>query len=319
MRNLKDKRFGKLTVLGAYTTFTNTRKRNERKWLCRCDCGTEKYILERSLLSGATKSCGCATRENSVKSTAYDLNGKVFGDLTVLRIASDHKRDSRGGRWWNCRCSCGNECDVLATLLVTGRKTHCGCKSTPKYSFEDISNHRFGRLTAKYPLSQRDYKGSVIWHCVCECGNEVDLSYNVLMYSEVRSCGCWKRERESKLHELITHVDGTSIDAIKSKKIPSNNTSGVKGVGFSNGKWFAKIVFQKKQYHLGKYDTIEEAIRARMAAEVLLFDGVAAHYENWKRKADSDPSWAKENPVQIIVSKKSASELVVTFLPIITI
>ncbi len=145
------------------------------------------------------------------------------------------------------------------------------------------------------------------------------MSYNVLMYSEVRSCGCWKRERESKLHELITHVDGTSIDAIKSKKIPSNNTSGVKGVGFSNGKWFAKIVFQKKQYHLGKYDTIEEAIRARMAAEVLLFDGVAAHYENWKRKADSDPSWAKENPVQIIVSKKSASELVVTFLPIITI
>ena len=139
------------------------------------------------------------------------------------------------------------------------------------------------------------------------------------MYSEVRSFGCWKRERESKLHELITHVDGTSIDAIKSKKIPSNNTSGVKGVGFSNGKWFAKIVFQKKQYHLGKYDTIEEAIRARMAAEVLIFDGVAAHYENWKRKADSDPSWAKENPVQIIVSKKSASELVVIFLPIITI
>ena len=102
MRNypsLIGNRYGKLTVLGAYTTFTNTRKRNERKWLCRCDCGTEKYILERSLLSGATKSCGCATRENSVKSTAYDLNGKVFGDLTVLRIASDHKRDFRGGRW----------------------------------------------------------------------------------------------------------------------------------------------------------------------------------------------------------------------------
>lgn len=57
MKNLKDNRFGKLTVLGAYTTFTNTRKRNERKWLCRCDCGTEKYILERSLLSGAMLRC----------------------------------------------------------------------------------------------------------------------------------------------------------------------------------------------------------------------------------------------------------------------
>jgi hypothetical protein len=42
-----------------------------------------------------------------------------------------------------------------------------------------------------------------------------------------------------------------------------------------------------------------------MAAEVLLFDGVAAHYENWKRKADSDPSWAKENPVQILYPRKA--------------
>ena len=317
MNDLKNKRFGRLTVLGEYISFTNTRKRTERKWLCRCDCGTEKYILERSLLYGNTKSCGCASRENSRKANAHDLSGKTFGELEVMYIAADHPKDARGGIWWHCRCSCGNEIDVLGTLLATGRKTHCGCKANPQYYSADITGQRIGRLTALYPLDERDAKGAVMWRCKCECGNEVEYSYNVLMYSEIRSCGCWKRERESKLGDLITRVDGTSIDMIKSKKLPADNTSGVKGVYFQKGKWIAKIVFQQKQYHLGKYDTIEEAAEARKEAEELLFDGATAHYECWKAKADLDPEWASQNPVQILVSKKSTSELAVTFLPVL--
>lgn len=315
MNDLKNNRFGRLTVLGECITVKNSRGRNERKWLCRCECGTEKYILERSLLYGNTKSCGCATRENSKSATAYDLNGKTFGDLKVLKIATDHPRDTRGGVWWHCRCSCGKELDVLGTLLVTGRKSHCGCKTDPQYYSVNIAGKKFDRLTAKYPLSDRDSKGGVVWHCTCECGNEVDVPYNWLVHGNLRSCGCWKRERESKLGDLLTRVNGTSIDMIKSKKIPTDNTSGVKGVYFQKGKWIAKIVFQQKQYHLGQYDSIEEAAQARKEAEELLFDGAAAHYERWKAKADLDPKWAEQNPVQILVAKRSTSELDVTFLP----
>lgn len=317
MKDLKNQRFGRLTVIGDSIDYKNTRGRTERKWFCRCDCGTEKYILERSLLYGNTKSCGCASRVNSRKANAHDLNGKTFGELEALYIATDHPKDARGGIWWHCRCSCGNEIDVLGTLLATGRKTHCGCKADPQYYSADIAGQKIGRLTALYPLNERDAKGAVMWRCKCECGNEVDYSYNVLMYSEIRSCGCWKRERESKLGDLITRVDGTSIDMIKSKKLPADNTSGVKGVYFQKGKWIAKIVFQQKQYHLGKYDTIEEAAEARKEAEELLFDGATAHYECWKAKADLDPEWASQNPVQILVSKKSTSELAVTFLPVL--
>ena len=316
MKDLKNQRFGRLTVIGDSIDYKNTRGRTERKWFCRCDCGTEKYILERSLLYGNTKSCGCASRENSRKANAHDLNGKTFGELEALYIATDHPKDARGGIWWHCRCSCGNEIDVLGTLLATGRKTHCGCKADPQYYSADIAGQKVGRLTALYPLNERDAKGAVMWHCKCECGNEVDYSYNVLMYSEIRSCGCWKRERESKLGDLITRVDGTSIDMIKSKKLPADNTSGVKGVYFQKGKWIAKIVFQQKQYYLGKYDTIEKAAEARKEAEELLFDGATAHYARWKIKADADPEWAINNPVEIIVSKKSANELNVTFLPV---
>lgn len=236
---------------------------------------------------------------------------------TLLTNTTDHPKDARGGIWWHCRCSCGNEIDVLGTLLATGRKTHCGCKADPQYYSADIAGQKIGRLTALYPLNERDGKGAVMWRCKCECGNEVEYSYNVLMYSEIRSCGCWKRERESKLGDLITRVDGTSIDMIKSKKLPADNTSGVKGVYFQKGKWIAKIVFQQKQYHLGRYDNIEEAAQARKEAEELLFDGAAAHYSRWKAKADVDPEWASQNPVHILVSKKSISELNVVFLPIL--
>ena len=41
VNDLKYQRFGLLTVIGDYITITNTRNRQERKWLCRCDCGTE--------------------------------------------------------------------------------------------------------------------------------------------------------------------------------------------------------------------------------------------------------------------------------------
>ena len=102
VKDLKNQRFGQLTVIGDYITIRNTRNRQERKWLCRCDCGTEKYILERSLLHGGTKSCGCLTRINSAKANAHDLHGKTFGELEVLNIAKDHPKDARGGVWWHC-------------------------------------------------------------------------------------------------------------------------------------------------------------------------------------------------------------------------
>ena len=89
----------------------------------------------------------------------------------------------------------------------------------------------------------------------------------------------------------------------------------MKGVYFQKGKWLAKIVFQKKQYHLGMYNHIEEAAQARKEAEELLFDGATEHYERWKLRAEADPEWAEQNPVRILVSKKNTSELSVVFLP----
>ena len=53
-------KFGRWTVI---SLDKNVYACNERAWLCRCDCGTEKIVSERNLLRGKSKSCGCLQRD----------------------------------------------------------------------------------------------------------------------------------------------------------------------------------------------------------------------------------------------------------------
>jgi hypothetical protein len=72
----------------------------------------------------------------------------------------------------------------------------------------------------------------------------------------------------------IDHINGDGTDnrianlrlATRSQNVgntrtPKHNTSGFKGAYWNKraGRWFAQIRHQKKQYHLGHFDTVEEA------------------------------------------------------------
>jgi len=312
--NLKFKpgdKVGRWTVLDDVQIVHRKNGKSELKILCRCDCGTERYVLERSLLYGGSVSCGCLRKEKASEANSYDLTGKTFGDLRVLH--ETEPRNTMKGRWWVCQCSCGNSYVCAGSLLVTGKRNHCGCK-TDRGRPADITGKKFNRLTALYISKRNDPKDGVIWRCRCECGNEVDVPYNNLVFCNQKSCGCQKKEHDQKLKTFLTHVAGTSVDMLKSKKVPTDNTTGYKGVYLVRGKYLAKIVFQKKQYFLGTYEKIEDAAEARKEAEEVLFDGVAEHYRKWKELADADPEWAKENPVQVIV-EQADKKLSVTLLP----
>ena len=179
----------------------------------------------------------------------------------------------------------------------------------------NIAGQQFGRLTALHPTHKRTTGGSVIWHCLCACGNEAEVSYNELCYTDKQSCGCLRRERDSLLPTHLTHIAGTSVDILKSRKLPSDNTSGVKGVYFIRGRYVAKIVFQKKQYYLGSFETLEEAAEARREAEEVIAGGMVAHYEKWQARAKENPDWAKANPVSVHVTKNESGRMQACFLP----
>lgn len=242
-----------------------------------------------------------------------DLAGIQLGHLTVLE-ATDH-RSSQGSIIWRCRCDCGNEILLPSSSIRNIHIADCGCRRSKRYANADITGQRFGRLTALYATDRRDNAGYKIWHCYCDCGNEIDVSYKALVYGNQQSCGCKKREHESELGTYLTHIDGTSIEALKSSKIPSNNTTGVRGVYCVKGRYKAKIVFQKKQFSLGTYDTLAEAATARKKAEKMLKSEVIAFYERWTAKAAANPAWAKENPIHFQVTKNGAEELELQLAP----
>ena len=81
--------------------------------------------------------------------------------------------------------------------------------------------------------------------------------------------------------------------------------------------YLAKIVFQKKQYFLGVYDSLSAAAEVRRKAEEVLNRAVVGFYEKWAERATADPGWAEENPIRITVCKSGGAGLDVRLEPVL--
>lgn len=141
----------------------------------------------------------------------------------------------------------------------------------------DLTNRRFGRLVAVKSTGVFDPRKGQLWECECKCGNICIVSASSLLENEVRSCGCLKANQDKiNLHPdyLSMFAGGTNIGKIKEVKIQANNTSGVPGVSWhrKTRKWVARITFKSKTISLGYYDRLEDAAKAREAAEGIYFE-----------------------------------------------
>lgn len=85
---LTGKIFGKWTVL----QFSHSKK-NNRYWLCRCECGKEKTVCVAHLTSRASSSCGCPTY--SSKHSAYSI---WHGIITRCYLATHPNYQNYGAR-----------------------------------------------------------------------------------------------------------------------------------------------------------------------------------------------------------------------------
>lgn len=200
----------------------------------------------------------------------------------MLSILDKGKKNNR--LYYYCKCDCGNFTWVRSDSITGKRVTKsCGCLAKNSFfKIKDIRNIKFGRLTAIEPTDRR-YKsnGSVIWKCICDCGNTTYIEESSLSNGAIKSCGCLGKENSSKnmrkalkVHLKTNIVDGTNIKIISRKHTQANNKSGVTGVTWDKNrrKWVAQIRFKNKQYHLGRFDDKDEAIKARREAEDKLFN-----------------------------------------------
>jgi len=134
------------------------------------------------------------------------------------------------------------------------------------HKFKDLTNQKFGRLTAikrVSPIGQKKVK----WLCKCDCGNEVEVYTTYLTTGQTKSCGCLKKELEEKhLREKYEEkrVDGVAMHLFGDKPRKDSST-GYRGVSryytrkSKQLRYRAWIVVKGKRYYKSGFKTPEEA------------------------------------------------------------
>lgn len=223
-----------------------------------------------------------------------DLIGQRFGRLTVLYKSDDPYITKEGYKIprWVCRCDCGNTTVVLQSSLTKTKNgtRSCGCiqKTKTRERAVDMTGQRFGRLTVVCPEDldiNSSNKKRAGWRCRCDCGKEIVVPRRKLIEG-LQSCGCLSsdvaREKVKRMNETDCFSD-TSFNAINpTRKMNRNNTSGVRGVFWSNGKqrWVAIICVCKKRIYLGQFKDFDEAVKARKRGEEEYFAPLIEEYNS---------------------------------------
>lgn len=272
--DLTGQKFGRLTVL-----YRSGTRNGSALWHCKCDCGKEVDVKSSSLRSGATKSCGCYTKERIGKLNFKDLTGQRFGRLLVL------KRTDKKGQcvYWLCECDCGNLTEVRSNLLRNGSIQSCGCLQKERVfqaTFKDLTGKRFGKLVVKKLDSIKNH--SSYWLCQCDCGNQKIIKGSTLSYGATHSCGCINSTAELKIQ--------VALKELNIKYITQKSFDDLRGVGQR------KLKFD---FYLPDYNAIIECQGEQHYKPITFFGGDDSFkiiQEHDKRKKE----YCKNNNLKLI-------------------
>lgn len=154
MKDLTDKKFGKLLVVSRAEKITGGGKSNKvyTMWNCQCDCGGVKTVKTVDLIRGSVRSCGCI---NKTIPKNDNNPGDRFSRLTLLSYDCGE---------WKCLCDCGNETFVGTRSLKSGNTKSCGCLSREQSSKNALlaiaKRRKFDPETASIRRRWQSYKYS---------------------------------------------------------------------------------------------------------------------------------------------------------------
>jgi hypothetical protein len=209
-----------------------------------------------------------------------------YGKLITQKIIGKTKNRNK---LWQCKCDCGNIINVPSGSLTTGNTKSCGCLHTEsiRKSGEKL------RLLNEYDLSS-DYG-------IGYTSKGEPFYFDLEDYDKIKNY-TWRYNPDGylislpfgeliRMHMLVMNSDGShDVDHINHikydnrkdnlriceryqnithSKTRKDNTSGRKGVYWDKAryKWMAVLTYNKRVYHLGRFDTFEEAVEARKLAE----------------------------------------------------
>ena len=230
-----------------------------------------------------------------------DLTGQIFGRLKVLEQTEDHI--TKGGRHearWLCECACENHTivEVIGNSLRHGHTKSCGClipiacsETMKKFNrYSEMLSDEYGNYYIGYTVNtnREFYVDAEDYDKIQEytwSEHETAERFNILSAYDKTT------RKKIKMHTLLgyeghDHMDrnelnnrkynlrkATHQENMRNRKKSVLNTSGFIGVTWQKGRqrWVAQIGHNGKTINLGGYIEIEDAVIARLKAEVKYF------------------------------------------------
>lgn len=215
--------------------------------------------------------------------------------LTVLERAEDHISPcGQKSAKWICECNCKdkNRIVVWHRSLCEGKTLSCGCLQRERAVEANRKSNIFD-LSGEYGIGWTLNTG-------------VEFYFDLEDYDKIKDM-CWYETKQRRASQLMAHIPGvrkpvrmhvwlgfknydhidrnelnncrsnlrlaTVKENSRNGSLRSTNTSGIIGVGWRERyqKWQAQITVDYKNFHLGYFANKDDAIRARLNAEVKYF------------------------------------------------
>lgn len=235
-----------------------------------------------------------------------DIIGNKYNILTVLSLNHIKYNEKRKENYYyyNCICDCGNKTIIERGRLTRNLTQSCGClqkKNTSlakrKINKYDIISFDYGigwttNTNKKFYFDLEDYD-KIKNLCWCESGQGYIISKSLNTKTAIR-LHRYVLNLHNQSEPIIDHINNQKNDNRKknlriatqqtnqiNRGANKNNKLGIKGVEiykYNRNKFIARIMVNGKNIHLGIFNTIEEATKARQEAEKKYFGEFA--YKN---------------------------------------
>ena len=87
---------------------------------------------------------------------------------------------------------------------------------------KDLTGKKYGKLTVMYQSKDHISKNGnkrIVWHCKCDCGNEIDVMALNLTRGHTTSCGCARLDGRKRISRDITGQRFGHLVGIKKLKV----------------------------------------------------------------------------------------------------
>jgi len=120
----------------------------------------KEFNCNEKTISSNLRKIGVKTKRNTKQNLKQDLNGLIFGRLTIIGLDG---YNNFGNYIWTCKCKCGNTIKQEAAHLLCksyGIKS-CGCARKQNCSWDCVPPYCYGTFKAKAKIREINFNISL--------------------------------------------------------------------------------------------------------------------------------------------------------------